>query len=110
MNSNLMTKRQLADVEESIVREKKKCERTYLGMYIRFQRRRKQLTITEVAQRAKIVNAHLCSIELGKIKNPNVETVYKICSVLDISGDNIFKIIEDDLREKYEKKKNVSNK
>jgi transcriptional regulator with XRE-family HTH domain len=97
MHNEILTKRQLIDVEESIVREKKKYERTYLGMYIRFNRRRKKLSIEELARRSKTVSAHISSIERGRIKNPNINTIYKICNALEISGDHIFKIISDDM-------------
>lgn len=62
---------------------------TQLGQRIRELRTGRQMSQEELAFKSQISPAHLGQIERG-LKNPTVDTVFKIASALDVSIAELF--------------------
>jgi len=54
-----------------------------LGATIRKTRSEKGMTITCLAEKARISQSYLSQIELGKVRNPSIEVVCRIFEALD---------------------------
>ncbi len=59
-------------------------EKTDFGYYIRQSRKRLGITQTFLSEESKVTRAVISGIELGKIKNPHLDTVIKISNVLNL--------------------------
>ena len=68
-----------------------------IGRQIREQRKRKNLTQERLAERAGISLSFLGHIERGSRKL-SVDTLYKICAVLDCSADELLGTGRSDVR------------
>ncbi len=60
-----------------------------LGRRIRNLRKRKGITIAELAEMAEISQKHLGEIELGK-QNPTIETIERISHIFNMSLSELF--------------------
>ncbi len=52
----------------------------------------KDISQADICEATKISSAHMSQISTGKIANPTIESMYKICKVLDISLDDFMKL------------------
>lgn len=77
----------------------------HIGKVIRAARLEKDLNQSELAQRSGISNAYLSQIESGK-QEPSLETIEKICQVLDTPAYILFfKAVEEEKVKDPEKKR-----
>jgi XRE family transcriptional regulator of biofilm formation len=62
-----------------------------IGSIIFKNRKQKGLTLSELAQRAKISKSYLSNIERNLNRNPSIQVVSRIADVLDIEIDILLK-------------------
>jgi XRE family transcriptional regulator, master regulator for biofilm formation len=62
-----------------------------IGSTIYKNRKQKGLTLSELAQRAKISKSYLSNIERNLNRNPSIQVVSRIADVLDIEIDILLK-------------------
>lgn len=60
-----------------------------IGEYIRYLREKKNLSQEDLAQESNITIKTLWNIEVGKTKDPGIETIASIASVLGVSIDSL---------------------
>jgi len=66
-----------------------------LGKQIRKQRISKELTLEQLSEQANIDDKHLGKIERG-IKQPSAHTLFKLFQAIDMSvDDQFFKVLEE---------------
>lgn len=64
-----------------------------LGQVIRSFREKKDWTLEDLARAADIPVSTVTKIEHGDIKNPSIEKIAKIAKALDVSVDELIKLV-----------------
>lgn len=76
-----------------------------IGIELKRARLRSQLSQEELAHRANMDRSHISDLECGK-KSPTIDTVFRLCDVMQVSPSNLVARVERQLqKEKLEKKR-----
>jgi XRE family transcriptional regulator, master regulator for biofilm formation len=67
----------------------KEGDKTMIGQRIKKYRLRKQLSLSELAERAGVAKSYLSSIERNLQSNPSIQFLEKISSVLGVSTNTL---------------------
>ncbi|WP_213144429.1 helix-turn-helix domain-containing protein [Neobacillus citreus] len=65
-----------------------------IGEKIRELREKKNLSISELAERAGVAKSYLSLIERNNYSNPSIHYLTKICKVLDVSLNDLINFEE----------------
>ena len=65
-----------------------------LGLMIRQYRKKKELTLKDVSQKAGVSEGFLSQVE-NSVNSPSVDTLMKICKALDVSAGDILNQVND---------------
>lgn len=60
-----------------------------LGENIDHYRKKRQMTLSELAERAGMSKGNLSEIISGKVKSPTFQTVVKLANILEVSLDEL---------------------
>ena len=60
-----------------------------IGMRVKKIREEKNMSMTELAEKAGVAKSYLSSLERNLQKNPTIQFLEKIASVLDVSVDSL---------------------
>ncbi len=68
-------------------------QRTPLGLYLRYVRKRNHLTLRRLEEISGVTGAAIVNIEMGRSKNPRVDVLSKLCRALGIDGNTLMEVV-----------------
>ena len=68
--------------------------RRNLGLAIRYVRKKKDLTLSEVSSICETTNSTLSGIETGRIETVKFDMLLRICNALDITLEDLVSLCE----------------
>ena len=70
-----------------------KCYYEKFGLNVVYYRKRKKLTQLQLAELVEIDRSHISAIELGNV-GVSFDVIFKLCEVLEITPEKLFRFID----------------